>query len=118
LGTGTGDMIRRCREAGLREPTFGMSDGFTLTLWRATGSAAAAKPSGKPSGILSGKMSGKMSGKIVRLIEEKSDITIPELAGRLKRTERTIERLINRLKANEIIGRVGPAKGGHWEVLK
>jgi len=24
---------------------------------------------------------------------------------------------INRLKADEIIGRVGPAKGGHWEVL-
>ena len=118
MGTGTGDMIRRCQQAGLREPTFGVSDGFTLTLWRTTGSAAAAKPSGKTSGILSGKMSGKMSGKIVRLIEEKSDITIPELAGRLRRTERTIERLINRLKADEIIGRVGPAKGGHWEVLK
>jgi hypothetical protein len=31
------------------------------------------------------------------------------------RTERIIERLINRLKTGEIVGRVGPAKGGHWE---
>ena len=67
---------------------------------------------------MSGILSGKMSGKIVLLIKEKPDITIPELAGRLRRTERTIERLINRLKSDEIIGRVGPAKGGHWEVLK
>ncbi len=34
LGTGTGDMIRRCREAGLTEPAFSVSDGFTTTLWR------------------------------------------------------------------------------------
>jgi ATP-dependent DNA helicase RecG len=60
----------------------------------------------------------KMSGKIVRLILEKPDITIPELAGRLKRTERTIERLIKQMKADEIIGRIGPANGGHWEVLQ
>jgi predicted HTH transcriptional regulator len=114
MGTGTGDMIRRCREAGLQEPKFEMVDGFTLTLWRTKDSSVGVKPSGKMSGILS----VKMSGKIVLLIKEKPDITIPELAGRLRRTERTIERLINRLKSDEIIGRVGPAKGGHWEVLK
>jgi len=34
MGTGTGDMIRRCREAGLAEPAFSVSDGFTTTLWR------------------------------------------------------------------------------------
>jgi len=48
---------------------------------------------------------------------EQPDITIPEIARRLKRTPRAIEMQINRLKADEIIGRVGPAKGGHWEVL-
>ena len=67
---------------------------------------------------MSGKMSGIVSGKIVELMLEDQGITIPELAKRLKRTERTVERLINRLKAEEIIGRIGPAKGGHWEVLK
>ena len=62
-------------------------------------------------------MSGKMSGKIVWLMQEKPDITIPEMAQRLKRAERTIERLVNQLKSDEIIGRIGPAKGGHWEVF-
>lgn len=47
------------------------------------------------------EMSGEMSGEIVDLIAKKPDITIPELAAKLKRTERTIERLINRLKAEK-----------------
>ncbi len=34
MGTGTRDMIRLCREAGLREPQFAIRDGFVQTLWR------------------------------------------------------------------------------------
>ncbi|HEV8240388.1 MAG TPA: DUF4062 domain-containing protein [Thermoanaerobaculia bacterium] len=37
MGTGTGDMIRRCREAGLPEPEFAISDGFVITLRRPVG---------------------------------------------------------------------------------
>lgn len=59
----------------------------------------------------------KMSGKIVQLMLAKPDITTPELAQQLNRTERTIERLINQLKTAEIVRRIGPAKGGHWEVM-
>ena len=35
MGTGTLDMIRRCRDAGLREPEFTDSGGFKTTIWRA-----------------------------------------------------------------------------------
>lgn len=38
MGTGTRDMIRRCREAGLAEPGFAVEDGFVTTIWRKTGS--------------------------------------------------------------------------------
>lgn len=34
MGTGTGDMIRRCREAGLQEPEFSVSDGFVILVRR------------------------------------------------------------------------------------
>jgi predicted HTH transcriptional regulator len=34
MGTGTGDMIVRCREAGLPEPLFALTDGFVVTLGR------------------------------------------------------------------------------------
>ena len=35
MGTGTLDMIRRCRDANLREPEFTDSGGFKTTIWRA-----------------------------------------------------------------------------------
>ncbi|MCY4553341.1 MAG: helix-turn-helix transcriptional regulator, partial [Candidatus Poribacteria bacterium] len=35
MGTGTLDMIRRCRDAGLSEPEFTDSGGFKTTIWRA-----------------------------------------------------------------------------------
>ena len=52
MGTGTGDMIRRCAEHGLPEPGFSYRDGFVTTIWR------------RPMESVSGgnKMSGKMSG--------------------------------------------------------
>ena len=36
MGTGTLDMIRCCRDAGLPEPEFNDSSGFKITIWRAT----------------------------------------------------------------------------------
>ena len=34
MGTGTGDMIKLCRKAGLAEPEFSLTDGFVITLRR------------------------------------------------------------------------------------
>jgi len=34
MGTGTGDMITRCRTAGLEEPEFALTDGFVTTIRR------------------------------------------------------------------------------------
>ena len=39
MGTGTGDMIERCRNAGLKEPEFTLSDGFVTTIRRKPGRA-------------------------------------------------------------------------------
>ncbi len=47
MGTGTGDMIRRCREAGLPEPEFSMSDGFVITI-RRTVQQRIGEASGRP----------------------------------------------------------------------
>ena len=47
---------------------------------------------------------------------EMPDITIPELAEKLDRTERAIQLQITKLKESQIIDRIGSAKCGHWEV--
>jgi ATP-dependent DNA helicase RecG len=48
----------------------------------------------------------------------RSDITIAELATTLALSDRAIKKQIASLKASGRIRRVGPDKGGHWEVVK
>jgi ATP-dependent DNA helicase RecG len=65
----------------------------------------------------SGKVSGKTSGEIIEFMRKNSLITIPELAEKIGVTERSVEQNIQKLQDRGIVRRVGPAKGGHWEVL-
>lgn len=48
MGTGTQDMIVRCREAGLREPEFAVRDGFVTTIRRMVAAAGSAPPESRP----------------------------------------------------------------------
>lgn len=114
-GRGVQRIFDACREAGTPAPSIRYQPGDLWLEFPFPPEYLAVIPA-EVGGEKLDKMSGKMSGKIVRLMLEKPEITIPELAQRLKRTERTIERLINQLKADAVIRRIGPAKGGHWEV--
>jgi ATP-dependent DNA helicase RecG len=60
----------------------------------------------------------KTTQAIVDLMLDTPEITIPEVAEKLGRSERAIELQINKLKESQVITRVGPAKGGHWQVAE
>ena len=49
-------------------------------------------------------------------MQENPQITVGELMTLLNRAESTINDSIAKLKAAGVIRRVGPDKGGHWEV--
>ena len=74
---------------------------------------------------LSEKMSEKMSEKIdriskkiIKLLKSNPTASASELSEKIKGvTPRTIERCIAKLKAQGLLHRVGPDKGGHWEVV-
>ena len=68
MGTGTRDMIRRCREAGLQEPEFSQTDGFVTTIWRSKVVSQSA-----------GEVTGEVTGEVRRLLKV--------LAGEMKRTD-------------------------------
>jgi ATP-dependent DNA helicase RecG len=67
-------------------------------------------------GTDSARMSGKMSGKVLHLLKETPELSIPEMAVRLGKSERTIERATRELRAAGKLTRIGPDKGGHWKV--
>ena len=56
--------------------------------------------------------------KILFYITKNNKITTTQLAINLNVTKRTILTDIALLKEKEIIRRVGPAKGGYWEIIK
>jgi ATP-dependent DNA helicase RecG len=60
--------------------------------------------------------SQKSSQKILDLMAPAAGITIAELAAALGLTDRAVKKQIANLKASGRIRRVGPDKGGHWEV--
>jgi ATP-dependent DNA helicase RecG len=109
MGTGTGDMIQRCTEAGLPEPEFAVSDGFQTIIRRVRGEGAGEDTSGKTS--------GKTSVLILDMIRQQPDITIPEMAEALGKSTRAIEMQLAKLKESGKLQRVGPAKGDRWEII-
>ena len=56
--------------------------------------------------------------KIVQCMLENSHISIKNMAIKVGIAEKNIEQNIKALKKMGIVNRVGPAKGGHWEVIE
>ena len=56
--------------------------------------------------------------KILRLVRENPQISVAELTNVLGKTRRGVEWQISRLKTEGLLKRVGPDRGGHWEVLE
>ena len=60
----------------------------------------------------------KSMQKIVMLISASPDITLSEMASQLGMSRNGVDKNIRKLKEKGIIRRVGPDKGGHWEVIE
>ena len=54
---------------------------------------------------------------IVEMIESNPTITLNEIAEQLGKNPRGIDKHIKQLQDQGIIRRIGPAKGGHWEII-
>ena len=63
------------------------------------------------------KSSEKSSEKILRYIAKNPKITISELASEIGISERAISKNLDKLR-DKSIRRVGPDKGGHWEIIE
>ena len=95
MGTGTEDMIARCREAGLPEPQFTLAGGFVITLERRPESALAAVT---PEGV--GEVTPPVAppvtppvalpvATLVRLLGGEGELGNAEIRDRMKLADRT-----------------------------
>ena len=103
LGTGTVDMIRRCREAGLREPEFSDISGFKTTIWR-----------GKPPErieVQPESLPGDLKSKVLNLLA-KGPLSKSELSKKLgyKKLPGQLNKVFRDLLANGMIEYTLPEK--------
>lgn len=135
-GTGVPDVFATWAEAGLPEPrieeSFGDVERTVLTLELGTysgqvtghtghlyGQSGQIKDSG---GQLSGQNDGASAGVIARrraildVVNEKPGATYAEIADAVDSSPRTVRRDMAMMVNVGLLRRVGPRKGGHWEV--
>ncbi len=95
MGTGTLDMIRRCRDAGLPEPEFDDSGGFKTTIWRASETEIMVKPE---------LITGNLKSKVLKLLAN-SSMSRSELSKKLGQKKPTghLSNVIRDLLDNQII---------------
>ena len=63
-----------------------------------------------------GKKTEKSREKIIQLLSEDGKLSAAGLAERLGISAKAVEKHLARLKADGVIERIGPAKGGYWKV--
>jgi len=102
VGSGVERIRKAMKEASLPPPEFLFTEFFTVVL----------KRPGKSKMITS----EKTSEKILALITENPKISAKELAIRIGISSRAIELQIAALRKQNKIHRIGPDKGGQWEV--
>lgn len=85
---------------------------FTATIHR--------KNSGKTESMVKStvKSTVKTPDRILALIVENAAITVEEIAQSLELSKSGVEKQLAKLKSASKIRRIGPAKGGRWEVLE
>ena len=110
FGTGFTDLVDGCRSAGLPEPVVDDEhSGFTLTIWRKRANSTVEKTNKKSS--------QKSSQKILSILSSEPFLSTRELAERLMISRRAVAKHIAALQMSGELRRVGPDKGGHWEVI-
>jgi len=118
IGSGTSKIVELCKEWGLPEPTYKEAGGSFVTVFH--------NPT--PEQILSAdlvkgtqksiqKGTQKSIQKTLELIKQNGSSTILELARETGLSEPGIKKHLRKLQEQGLLKRVGPDKGGHWEVI-
>ena len=116
-GTGTVDMINRCRNAGMKLPQYTVDGAFFMTtIWRNTGGITGGATGGATSGATSGAILTVRQQEIINMIHQNNRISYREIARMLDINGSAVIKQISTLKRLGAIERIG-GNHGYWKVL-
>jgi len=115
-GRGIEKINRECREHDIPAPVWDFGMGGLMLTFRANPAhrQLTTLPITQPG--LDEKL-GKNRVAIMRRMRRNAKTTVSELAAALDLSRNAIDKNIQILKTQGYIRRIGPSKGGHWEVL-
>ena len=129
-GRGIEKINRECREHGIDPPLYDSSMSGLMVTFRANpqhlvaalGEAEAKRISRGGVGERVGERVGEKltpnQQQILELLRQHPHMSAFDLAQQIGISSRKTEQNIARLKELRLLDRIGPARGGHWEVLK
>lgn len=98
--------------------TFYANAGYVAQLRRATLGERSGEKLGEKLGERLGERLGETRAAIILAMIDNPKITVTKLAAQLSISTTAVEKNINYLKTEGYIRRIGPARGGHWEVVE
>ena len=63
-------------------------------------------------------VTSKTAVNIIKLMQNNPNITVQDIVNHLCIARSAVMKHIKRLKDQGLIERIGPDKGGHWEIIK
>mgnify|MGYP001594132155 CR=1 FL=1 len=112
-GSGLRRINDECKTAGIKVEFNSIKSGFAVIFYR---------PDMKAKQEMVGKGGKttveKSSEKILAHIIEDKNASANEIAQKLRLSQRAVEKQIAKLKEKGLLRRIGPDKGGHWEVVR
>ena len=115
VGTGTEDIIEKCRDYGLKTPEFFQEEDFRVVIWRATEIQGDPKAIQGDPKVIQGDP--KEIEDLIGLIKNNPSISRAELARSLDLSERQVRKMLDLLRAEERLIRKG-GKTGEWIIIE
>lgn len=111
-GTGIKRVSNACVDNG-NEINFEFSDSFWVTMKTNNKDRVIDKvPDKVPDNLTENQQ------KILKLVAQNKNVSMSEIAENIGISKRKVLDNINKLKNRGLIQRIGPPKGGHWEINK
>jgi len=117
VGQGIQRMKDAMADAGLKEPEF-EANGFFRAVFRRSPELSLKGPEGVVEKVVEGVVDNLTDNqrRILELVRASATISARQLAERVGISQRKIQENLARLRSKGLLKRVGPDRGGHWEV--
>ena len=113
-GSGIKRIVDGCKAHGSRVTFENIQHGFMVVVYKTASNDGVIGAKAEKS---SPKSSPKTEDRILAILVAKADMTTEDIAQEIGISKRAILKQIEKLKASGKLCRIGPANGGHWEIV-